>query len=127
MNIGENMKNAPQAFLRRAKKIWNSDKAYRGDFEVFWVKFRKIIASNDKEALKAICSTKSAKSFIDGSYESFVDDRMKKEVAQTSAMDVQYDGEGRKQFGFLEENSLHAFEFKKADGEWTIFRITLGG
>jgi len=127
MTIGENMKNAPKAFLEHAKKIWNSDKEYRGDFEVFWVKFRKVIASNDKKALKAMCSTKSAKSFIDSNYDNFVNDRMKKEVAQTSAMDVPYMGEGRKRFHYVEGNSIHGFWFKKVDGEWAIFRIQLSG
>lgn len=115
------------------------DKSMAGnDFETFWKKFKKTVASNDKAAFMKLCSPQMKKFFEHQSYESFVNDRMKKEIAKATAKDITDHGESGKLFVYevvYEENpqdgtagaSTFGFFFKKINGKWMVHQPQIGG
>ena len=126
MNVDPSFNEAPDEFLSFAKEIWESDKEYfidqisREEFEAFWKKFQNIVANDDIDAFMHLCTSECKSRFGKVRYERFFDARMKEEIKNTTVNDIRGNNK-KKQFGFMENNSLISIFFiKGVDGKWRI-------
>lgn len=108
------------------------------DFADFWTEFKKMIAEDDKAGVMAVCSD-DMKAFLESQYDSFINERMKDEVAKATLENVMDQGEMGLLFMYedvpevVEEGeegmpgSTYGFWFLKVDGEWIINNPQMGG
>ena len=106
------------------------------DFVEFWGKFKNMVAKNDKAGIMAV-SSESMKDFFNTQYDSFMNKRMKEEVAKASVKEIEDRGEMGKLFIYKvitgPENEYTAnymtygFWFKIVDGKWLINEPQMGG
>lgn len=113
------------------------NKTADNDFEIFWKKIQQAVANNDKTAFMALCSPEMKTFFKSQSFEKFIDQRMKQEIAKASVADIQ-EIDGQKMFEYVISypadkttgetySSTFGFWFKKIDGQWKINAPQMGG
>lgn len=95
------------------------------DWETFWKKFQNIIANDDKAAFMNLCAD-SFKYFGEDGYDRFINARMKKEIKNAKAGDIQGNDKNR-QFIYYHEGSSFGFFFAKKNGVWRISGQHAGG
>ncbi len=111
--------------------------AKSGDFDSFWKQFQNIIANNNKAAFMKLCSAEMKSYFEYTSYEELMNPRMKKEVAKTSASQIEDKGNQGKLFmykvitgpenDYTSNYMTYGFWFKKVNGKWIINSPQMGG
>ncbi len=96
---------------------------YDDHFEPFWVAFQSVIANDNKEALLAMCNA-STKDFLSTKYSTFVNARMKKEVAKITISTIKNKYNGQKFFTYTvstdTEEAIYGFMFEEIDGKWMV-------
>ena len=135
--------NADKVLKDYASKTWdkfckpnpNGQTANNDDFDIFWKKFQKAIASKNKQSLLNIC-TNNMKEFVNtpSSYKVHINDRMRKEVAKATVKDVdkmtkdaEFEAEKQKIFYYEETGSSFGFWFTKTNGKWLVSGPQIGG
>ena len=109
------------------------------DFEIFWTEFQTIIASGNKQDLLDICN-ESTQDFLNDMFEDHVNEKMRTDVAQTTAEDVNAlssditDFENERIYFYVEHyddpesvGSSFGFWFEKNNGKWIVSAPQMGG
>lgn len=118
----------------------NSSTTTTDDFAQFWTTFQAAIASNSKQQLLNLC-TNDMKDFLNTQYSSHVNDKMKTDVANTTANDVknisitaEVYSDTKRIYFYVEHygdpqgvGSSFGFWFEKINGKWMVTQPQIGG
>lgn len=135
--------NADQVLKDYASKTWdkfctpnpdvNAQTQQNDDFSTFWQNFQSFVASDNKNAVLALCN-QDVKDFISGTGYNFIfDEKMKSEIAKTQASNVKNYDNDKRIFNYIivypaDENdpngevfeSSFGFIFGKINGKWML-------
>ena len=99
-------------------------------FDAFWGDFQSAVAADDKDAVLALCN-EDVKGYIESlNYKFTFDEKMKSEIANTKASDIEVLSEEERLFSYIIEypgseeegyfSSSFGFVIGKVNGKWML-------
>ena len=130
-NNTQNNTNQEDTDTTSTEEVSNEDETTNNDngFQTFWNDFQAAVAADgDMQEVFVFCSPDVEEYIIISEYGRIFDDKMKSEIANTKAADIEILEENKRLFSFTVEETIegevfestYGFIIEKTDGKWLL-------